>query len=109
MDSLLSLPTWHRWQELTDYAHLVVSIRPRWAPQYADELQRFISLHQLADNRLIHQQQSGGIVMLDNAPVAISASELRVQLAQGVVSRRWLPQPVAEYIEQEQIYRRNMV
>jgi len=109
MDSLLSLPTWHRWQELTDYAHLVVSIRPGWAPQYADELQRFISLHQLADNRLIHQQQSGGIVMLDNAPVAISASELRVQLAQGVVSRRWLPQPVAEYIEQEQIYRRNMV
>ena len=47
--------------------------------------------------------------MLDNAPVAISASELRVQLAQGVVSRHWLPELVAEYIEQEQIYRRNMV
>ena len=109
MDSLLCLPTWHRWQELTDYAHLVVSVRPGWTPEYAGELQTFISHHRLVDNRQIHQQLAGGIIMLDNAPVAISASELRAQLAQGVVSRRWLPEPVAEYIEQEQIYRRNMV
>ena len=47
MDSLLSLPTWHRWQELTDYAHLVVSVRPGWprnmVTSYRDS-SRFTSL-----------------------------------------------------------------
>lgn len=109
MDSLISLPTWHRWRELTDYAHLVVSVRPGWDPCFTDELQAFILAHQLADHRHIHQQLAGGLVMLENVPFAISASELRRQLAEGTLSRHWLPEPVAEYIEQEQIYRHNMV
>ena len=38
MDSLLSLPSWHRWQELLDHAHLVVSVRPGWQPDYPAEV-----------------------------------------------------------------------
>ena len=34
MDAFLSLPQWHRWQDLLELAHLVVAHRPGWlAPQ----------------------------------------------------------------------------
>lgn len=47
LDSLLGLPSWHRWRELTDYAHLIVSARPGWqAEPPAEELASFVSDHQ---------------------------------------------------------------
>ena len=109
MDSLLSLPTWHRWQELLDYTHLVVSVRPGWEAQFSAPLASFVASHQLADHNQIHHQLAGGLFLLENDPVAISASALRLELASGIISREWLPDAVAEYIAQEQIYRPNMV
>jgi len=109
MDSLLSLPTWHRWQELCDYAHLIVSVRPGWEAQFSEPLASFVASHRLADNNQIHHQLAGGVLLLENDPVAISASQLRLELASGIISTEWLPDAVAEYIAQEQIYRPNMV
>ena len=109
MDSLLSLPTWHRWQELTNYAHLIVSVRPGWEAQFSAPLASFVASHQLADHNQLHHQVAGGLFLLENDPVAISASALRLDLASGIISTEWLPDAVAEYIAQEQIYCPNMV
>lgn len=109
MDSLLSLPSWYRWQELTDYAHLVVSVRPGWEAHFTEPLTSFVAAHHLDDQGLIHRQLAGGVILLENEPVAISASELRQELSSGIISRAWFPDAVAEYIAQEQIYRPNMV
>ncbi|KAL8188383.1 UNVERIFIED_CONTAM: hypothetical protein K2H54_000150 [Gekko kuhli] len=82
MDSLLGLPSWHRWQELLDYAHLV-------------------SL-QVAD---LHRLRHGRIWLADNLPVELSATRLRALLATGADPRYLLPPSVAQYIRQQGLYR----
>ena len=49
MDSLLSLPSWHRWQELLDHAHLVVSVRPGWQPDYPAGVAQLLARHLTTD------------------------------------------------------------
>jgi len=105
MDSLLGLPSWHRWQELTDYAHLVVAVRPGWQPELGRELAEFVAMHQVDSPLAVHQQLGGLLVWLQNQPLALSATELRVRLAQGDSLDGLVPQKVADYIRQQGIYR----
>ena len=104
MDSLLNLSSWHRWQELTDYAHLVVSVRPGWQPDFSPEIQQFLQEHCCQESMTLHKQLAGLVVLLDNPPIAISATALRQALQSGHLPHNWLPQKVAEYIRHEQIY-----
>lgn len=61
MDSLLSLPHWHRWRELTDYAHLIVGVRPGWTAPRQGELADFILQHQIDDPADLHRHIHGGL------------------------------------------------
>jgi nicotinate-nucleotide adenylyltransferase len=105
MDSLLGLPSWHRWQELTDYAHLVVAVRPGWQPELDGELAEFVTAHQTNSPLAVHQQLGGHLLWLQNQPFALSATELRARLAQGDSLDGLVPQKVADYIRQQGIYR----
>ena len=105
MDSLLSLPSWHRWQELTDYAHLVVAVRPGWQPELGRELAEFVATHRANSPLAVHQQLGGHLIWLQNQPLALSATELRARLAQGDSLDGLVPQKVADYIRQQGIYR----
>lgn len=105
MDSLLGLPSWHRWQELTDYAHLVVAVRPGWQPELGSELAEFVAAHRACSPLAVHQQLGGHLVWLQNQPLALSATELRARLAQGDPLDGLVPQKVADYIRQQGIYR----
>ncbi|MGL4205010.1 MAG: nicotinate-nucleotide adenylyltransferase [Aeromonadaceae bacterium] len=104
MDSLLGLNSWHRWQELTDYAHLVVSVRPGWQPEFAPEIAHFLQQHLCHEPLAVHKQLAGRLLLLDNPPIAISATALRQALQAGSPTAAWIPQKVAEYIRHEQIY-----
>ncbi len=104
MDSLLGLPSWHRWRELTDYAHLVVSLRPGWSPQLQGELAELVREHQTSDIARLHQQLAGCIYWMANQPVALSATALRRDLAAGRSVRDRVPAAVADYIDQQRIY-----
>ena len=105
MDSLLGLPSWHRWQELTEYAHLVVAVRPGWQPELSCELAEFVVTHQIDSPLAVHQQLGGHLIWLHNQPLALSATELRARLAQGDSLDGLVPQKVADYIRQQGIYR----
>ena len=74
MDSLLGLPGWHRWQELLDYAHLVVSCRPGWQPDYPVQVAELLARHQTRDIRDLHRQRHGHVWLCDNLPVELSAT-----------------------------------
>ena len=104
MDSLLGLSRWHRWQELTDYAHLVVSVRPGWQPDFSPEIQQFLARHSCQDPLAVHGQLAGLLLLLDNDPIAISATALRQALRSGKLPAAWLPEKVAEYIRHGRIY-----
>lgn len=88
MDSLLGPSRWHRWQELTDYAHLVVSVSPGWQPDFSPEIQQFLARHSCQDPLAVHGQLAGLLLLLDNDPIAISPPLLRQALRSGELSCR---------------------
>lgn len=107
MDSLLSLPSWHRWQELLDHAHLVVSVRPGWQPEYPAEVAQLLTRHHTTDANALHQRLAGHIWLADNQPIELSATRLRALLDGGQDTRYLLPESVAHYIDQQGLYRAN--
>ncbi|MNC52247.1 putative nicotinate-nucleotide adenylyltransferase [compost metagenome] len=104
MDSLLGLPSWHRWQELLDHAHLVVSKRPGWQPDYPAEVASLLARHQTRDVQDLHRHRQGHVWIADNLPIELSATRLRALLAAGQDPRYLLPAPVADYIRRHRLY-----
>lgn len=104
MDSLLGLPSWHRWRELLDHAHLVVSTRPGWQPEYPAPIAELLARHQTREVADLHRLRHGRIWLADNLPIELSATGLRALLAAGRDPRYLLPAPVADYIRQHGLY-----
>lgn len=105
-DSLLTLNTWHRWQELTSLCHLLVCRRPGYQEHpESPELQHWISQHLTRDVQQLHQQPSGLILLADTPLYSISATDIRQRRHAGLSCSDLLPQPVINYIEQAGLYR----
>lgn len=103
-DAWLGLPSWHRWQELLAYCHLVIAQRPGAQPEPAAALQLLLHAHQ-TDNRLqLFQQPYGLIYRHDITALAISATHIRDTLAQGDSAQYLLPDAVLEYIHDQRLY-----
>jgi nicotinate-nucleotide adenylyltransferase len=103
-DALLAINTWHRWQELLDWAHVVVIARPGWQLPGEGPVADWLKHHRLADPRGLRQRPNGGILVEELRPLAISSTEIRGILAAGRSPRYLLPQAVLEYIEGHHLY-----
>jgi nicotinate-nucleotide adenylyltransferase len=107
-DSFLSLPTWLRWRELFDLAHIAVASRPGHLPSDggpAPELSTEIARRSARPEQL-GANAAGRIVRFDMPPMDISASAIRTRLAAGQDTRRLLPAAVLAYIEAQHLYRK---
>ena len=105
MDSFLSLPTWHGWQELINYAHIFVVSRPGWEPDLISELSEFCENYRAA-SPLELQCAPAGLVCLETlTPLGISSSLIRALCRQQASIAYLLPEPVQTYIQQHQLYR----
>ncbi|ALP42838.1 nicotinate-nucleotide adenylyltransferase [Aeromonas schubertii] len=105
MDSLLSLPSWHRWDELLTLAHLVVSVRPGWdAAEATTPVQALLAHHGTLRVDDLHQRRAGHIWLAHNEPLALSSTEIRARLAAGNDPRDLLPESVADYIRNNGLY-----
>ncbi len=104
-DAFRALPSWHRWHELTELAHLVAMTRPR---QRLDKLDP--ELHQAMVGRWtglperLHNEPCGRVMVVRVTPLAISSSLIRAALAAGRSPRFLLPQPVLDYIRERGLY-----
>ena len=87
-DAFSGLPTWHRWRELFDLAHIVVMTRPghggELSRELADEVYR-----RRADVGAVAGAVAGCVVHIAVTPLEISASHVRRILASGQ-DVRWL-------------------
>jgi nicotinate-nucleotide adenylyltransferase len=107
-DAFLGLPTWHRWHELFDLAHIAVATRPGYelagedmAPALAAEF-----AHRLGNDAAeLKSSAAGRIVPFAMTPLSISASLIRARLAAGLSARYLIPAPVREYIDRQHLYR----
>jgi nicotinate-nucleotide adenylyltransferase len=110
-DAFLGFPTWHRWRELFDFAHVVVVARPGVAfdhalppPLAAEWTTRF---REYASTLSI--EPAGAIIVQQITAHAIAASAIRSELARGAEGvaavRGLLPAAVLAYIDRNQLYR----
>jgi nicotinate-nucleotide adenylyltransferase len=109
-DAFRGLPSWHRWGELFNLAHLVVVERPgveleatlpsQLLPIWRDRLVR--------DPGILLSRPAGAILAQPIAPHDVSASSIRESLAQGrAAGDKWrglLPPAVLAYIDLHHLY-----
>lgn len=98
MDAFLQIQGWHRWSELLDFAHIVVTHRPGFPVPQEGEVAQWIAAHQthhVTDLcRLPQQQQGGRILLLPVTQLEISATAIREMVAQGEDPRFLLPDTI---------------
>ncbi|CAA0091338.1 putative nicotinate-nucleotide adenylyltransferase [Halioglobus japonicus] len=104
-DAVLDITTWYRWQELLDWAHIVVISRPGWELPQEGDVAQWLQDHRVEDANRLRDRPAGCIAIEELRPLAISATEIREMLAAGRSARYLLPQSVLDYIQTNKLYR----
>lgn len=76
-DAFAHLHTWNRWQQLLDYAHLVVVTRPRADPQPTPETASLLAGRRAANAEALHAQAAGLWLPLELPQLDISSTRIR--------------------------------
>ena len=110
-DSLYSLPTWHRWQELLTLCHFVVCQRQCDVALYQSSphwpiLQQLLSQHQTIEVAELHNKLAGNIYVANTQEINLSSSQIRALLAKGECPSDVLPSTIYQYIEQYKLYQK---
>lgn len=110
-DAFALLPTWHRWREVFDLAHVVVVTRPDAPLSAIDdaELHREWDRRRTTDPAALESTPAGAIYALSIPPQPIAATAIRRALANGPrgidAVRGMVPPAVLAYIDRNQLYR----
>ena len=106
-DSFLDLPSWRRWRDLTDHAHIVIAERPGSVidPAHLSQaLRDFAAPRWRVRAADLHASPAGLLLRLKLPLRPESSSELRRRIADEESWRVWTPEPVAAYIVQHRLY-----
>lgn len=105
-DSLLSISTWHQWDELLNVCHLLVCARPGYQTHFENtQMQTWLTQHQTKQQEDIHCLPSGKIFLADTPLYNISATDIRARHKAGLNCHDLLPNSVEDYIRQQQLYK----
>ena len=95
-DAFAGLPTWHRWQDLFDLAHIGVLTRPGTHPVLGADLQDQLQQRRCRAPAELHAAPAGRILSIEVTALEISASAIRAQLAAGRQPRYLMPDAVLD-------------
>jgi len=106
-DAFLGLPSWHRWQELLQLAHLVVMHRPGWelTEDLAAPLAQLVATQRVHEAAALAAQPAGALLLAPVTPLDISATAIRELIATGRSPRYLLPDAVWEHIQAHDLYK----
>ncbi|NCT68278.1 MAG: nicotinate-nucleotide adenylyltransferase [Rhodanobacteraceae bacterium] len=91
-DAFAGLPSWHRWRELFDHAHLGVLTRPGHdAAVLPTELRTKIASRRCSSAASLREAPAGRVLPIAVTPLEISASQVRALLAAGREPRYLVP------------------
>jgi nicotinate-nucleotide adenylyltransferase len=107
-DAFLELHTWREWEQLFELAHIVVGYRPSFTlaeriHTASAELRKHYQERRCTADAL-SRRPGGGVVELAIPKLEISATVIRSRVAENRTIRYLLPNPVADYIHQHQLY-----
>lgn len=104
MDAFLSLPTWHRWQEVITMSHLVVMERVMWGKPVMGVLADLTQRHGTTQVNDLSSTPAGRISFYNEQVINISASEIRNKIRERESVHYLLPEPVWDYIRTHGLY-----
>ena len=99
MDAFRDLGTWHRWREVFDLAHLLLLNRPG---AVLDQPARAVYEELRLDETPV--SAAGGILRLEAPMLDVSASAIRLSVAEGRPVPHLLPNGVEAYIRRNGLY-----
>ena len=102
-DSLASLHTWRRWEQLFELANIAVALRPGFdAARLPAAVRTQWQARQVTD--FSNGAPSGTMRPLALPPLDVSATEIRHRLQSGASVEHLLCAPVLDYIRQHRLY-----
>ena len=104
-DAFAALPGWRRWQELADYAHLVIVDRQQWRRRrWKQCLQHHYAERACASAQALHTRPGGRIHRAALSVPAISSSRVRAALNGKKDTQELLPPGIHDYIREHCLY-----
>jgi len=104
LDSLLTLHNWHRWQEILDYAHIVVAVRPGWELPIEGELSAWLDQYRTEEQERMLASAAGSVFIDEMTLLPVAATALRTALAKGESISYLTTDSVIQYIRNNQLY-----
>jgi len=103
MDVAVDLPKWHKWEELFDYANIIILSRPEFLLPEASWVQD-LKKRTLANSSELRTKKSGGVWWQTTTALNISATEIRNLCKKQQPPPYLLQHDVWQYIQQHKIY-----
>jgi nicotinate-nucleotide adenylyltransferase len=100
-DAFTQLTSWHQWQRLFDFAHIVVLTRPGSA---VPQLDPFFSARHTTDKQELSEQSASKLYFQPITQLDISATKIRAMIADNRNPAFLLPDPVLAYIKLHALY-----
>jgi nicotinate-nucleotide adenylyltransferase len=104
MDAFLGMPTWHRWREIFELAHVVVAHRPGWKAPITGPLGEVMVDRGTGSVRELHAAPAGRVYVQSVTQLEISSTELRQLILAGRDLRYLVPDAVRELIKSTGCY-----
>ncbi len=106
MDAFLGLPTWHRWDEILDFAHIVVAHRPGWQAPGEGVLGELLARRRTQRAADLQDSLQGKVHVHAVTQLEIASTEIRSLVADGYDPRYLMPDAVREVIMESSCYTR---
>ena len=107
IENFKTLNTWHQWQSLVGYAHIVIADRPGSDGNIDnEEIKNFMNPFMTTAIDDLHQQAAGCILRLDIPMLDISSTQIRNDFQSGPKSKSesLLPDKVLDFIQTHHLY-----
>lgn len=104
-DSLLTFPSWERYETILDNAHLLVTRRPGYPlTMKQEEHQQWLDRHLTSNIEDLHNQPDGKIYLAETPWFDVSATLIRERLERGESCEEMMPEAVLSYIMNQGLY-----
>ena len=105
-DAFAHLNAWHRWQELLNYAHLIVVKRPHSEDLSSlnADVKALLESHETKNAEEIKNQTCGKILIQEISALDISSTDIREKIPNKQDLSSMVPEAVLSYIQQHDLY-----
>jgi nicotinate-nucleotide adenylyltransferase len=106
MDAFLGLPTWRRWDEILEFAHIVVAHRPGWRVPREGPLGTLLEDHGTESAGDLHGRPRGNIFVQEVTQLEIASTGIRSLVGDGYDPRYLMPDCVRDVLLESSCYAR---